>query len=277
MATTNFGVSLSRPMSVSANERRVPDDTATAPARPRPIVAAPFAGEPTPTPISTQHQRISDALDRFEDDVAPILNGEQAGAITPEGRSEMVHDAALPILDAINQAEAAAADLASAANDAYKKTRAALSPRAASATDALNHSMWWQRTSRELDSVPTEKVVAVCQQLIADAAPDELGWLATELPSYLRSRSLPTGWLDAALHQVHPGLRRAAERRRLAHQAADIIASNARSARKALGSAASGSYKRPRLVSPSPKYDPDAQAELVGADRRPTTRDGHRP
>jgi len=76
---------------------------------------------------------------------------------------------------------------------------------------------------------------------------------------------------------VHPGLRRAAERRRLAHQAADIIASNARSARKALGSAASGSYKRPRLVSPSPKYDPDAQAELVGADRRPTTRDGHRP
>jgi hypothetical protein len=217
-------------------------------------------------------------LDKFEDDVAPILNAEQSGTITPQGRSEMVHDAARPALDAINQAEAAAADLAGAADNAYKKTRAVLSPRAASATDALNHSMWWQRTSRELDSVPTEKVAAVCQHLIADAAPDELGWLATELPSYLRSRDVPSDWVDAALRQVHPGLRSAANRRRLTRQAADIIASNARSARKALGSAASGSYKRPRLVNPSPKYDPDAQAELVDAQRGPTTaRDGHRP
>jgi hypothetical protein len=63
----------------------------------------------------------------------------------------------------------------------------------------------------------------------------------------------------------------------LTRQAADIIASNARTARKALASAASGSYKRPRLVNPSPKYDPDAQAELVGAQRGPTARDGHRP
>jgi hypothetical protein len=59
-------------------------------------------------------------------------------------------------------------------------------------------------------------------------------------------------------HQQDRGLRQAAERRKLARQAADIIASNARSARKALASAASGSYKRPRLVNPSPKYDPDA-------------------
>jgi hypothetical protein len=272
-----MATSLSRPM--SANERRVPDDTAvTATVRPKPTIAAPFAGQqPASTPISAQHQRISDALDEFENGARPILANEQSGSITPEGRAEMVHDAARPVLDAINQAEAAAADLASAADDAYKKTRAALSPRAASATDALNHSMWWQRTSRELDSIPTEKVAAVCQQLIADAAPDELGWLATEFPSYLRSREVPCDWLDAALHHVHPGLRTAADRRRLAHQAHDIINSNARSARKALASAASGSYKRPRLVNPSPKYDPDAQAELFGADRGPTTRDGHGP
>jgi hypothetical protein len=266
-------------MGVETRRRPLPDDTATttAPARPWPTVAAPFAGEPTSTPISAQHQRISDALDKFEDDVAPILNAEQSGSITPEGRSEMVHDAARPMLDSINQAEAAVADLASAADDAYKKARAALSPSSTTAVAALNHQQWWARSSREFDSIPTEKVAAVCQQLIADAAPDELGWLATELPSYLRSRDVPCDWLDAALHQVHPGLRSAADRRRLAQQAHDIINSNARSARKALASAASGSYKRPYLVNPSPKYDPDAQAEPVGAQRGPTTRDGHRP
>jgi hypothetical protein len=237
-----------------------------APARPRPTVAAPFAGDPTPTPISKQHQIITEALDKFEDDVAPILNGEQSGAITPDGRSEMVHDAARPALNAINQVEAAATDLVSTADHAYKKTRAALSPQAASAIEALNHSMWWQRTSRELDSIPVEKVAAVCQQLIADATPDELGWLATELPSYLRARGVPTDWVDAALHQVHPGLRSAANRRRLTRQASDIITSNARAVRRAIQSAASGSYRHPRLVNPSPKYDPDAQAELIGAE-----------
>ena len=272
-----MATSLSRPM--SANEHRVPDDTAvTATVRPKPTIAAPFAGEQeASTPIGALHQRIADALDQFESDAEPILAGEVSGKITGDGRAEMVHNVAAPALAAINQADAQAADLASAADDAYKKTRAALSPRAAGATDALNHSMWWQRTSRELDSVPTEKVVAVCQRLIADVTPDELAWAATELPSYLRSRHVPSDWVDAALHQVDPELRTAANRRRLTRQAADIIASNARSARKALASAASGSYKRPRLVDPSPKYDPDAQAELVGADRRPTTRDGHRP
>jgi hypothetical protein len=262
MATNNnFGaIGLSRPM--RGFERRVPDDTAaTAPARPRPTVAAPLASEqPTSTPIGTQHQRISDALDKFEDEVARILNAEQSGAITPEGRSQMVHDVARPALDAISQAEAATADLADAADDAFKKTRAALSPRAANATDALNHTLWWQRTSRKLDSVPAEKVAAVCQRLIADARPDELAWAATELPSYLRSLHIPSDWIDTALHQVHPELRTAAERRRLSRQAADIINSNARSARKALASAASGSYRRPKMVDPT-RYDPDVIAE----------------
>ena len=75
---------------------------------------------------------------------------------------------------------------------------------------------------------------------------------------------------------MHPGLRQAAEHRKLAHQAADIIASNARTARKALASEASGSYRRPGLV-PVDRYDPDAQAELVDGQRGPTTREGHRP
>jgi hypothetical protein len=38
---------------------------------------------------------------------------------------------------------------------------------------------------------------------------------------------------------------------------ADIVAGNARTARKALANAASGSYRRPKLVDPS-KYDPDS-------------------
>jgi len=270
MATnTSFGaVGLSRPMRVET--RRRPDDTALT--RPKLTGAAPFAGEPTPTPISTQHRRISDALDKFEDDVRPVLNGEQSGTITPEGRSEMVRDAARPALDVINQAEASAADLVAAADACYKRVRAGLSPRAASATDALNHSMWWARTSRELDGVPTEKVSAVCQRLIADAAPDELGWLATELPAYLRARGASDDWVDSALRHVHPGLQTAAERRRQYRQAADIISSNARAAKRAIQSAANGSYRRPKLVEPSPRYDPDT--EPVGAERGATTRDG---
>jgi hypothetical protein len=279
MATNNnFGaVGLSRPMSVET--RRRPDDTATTPVRPKPT-GVPFAGEPTSqqrtTPFGTLHQRISDALDKFEGNARTVFDGEQNGLVTQEGRTELLRDAASQPLAEIDAAETAANGLASAADDGYQKTRAGLSPRAASATDALNHSMWWARVSRELDSIPTEKVAAVCQRLIADAASNELGWLAIELPSYLRARNVPTDWLDAALCQVHAGLRQTADRRRLAHQAADIIASNARTARKALASAASGSYKRPRLVNPSPTYDPDAQPELVDAQRGPTTRDGYR-
>jgi hypothetical protein len=266
---------LSRPM--RPDERRVPDTT-TAPARPTLSIAAPINGIVQPTPLGKAHAQIETALDKFEDDARPILNGEQAGTVTPEGRSQMVNHAAAPALNAIDQAEAQAADLASAADDAYKKARAGLSPRPNTALDAMLHQQSWGRTVRELDATPSEKLVGVVQRLIVDAAPDELGTAAIELPSYLRSKGVdPRDWLDAALHQVHPRLRQAAERRKLAHQANDIIASNARTARKALASAASGSYKRPRLVNPSPKYDPDAQAELVGPQRGPTTRDGYRP
>jgi hypothetical protein len=275
MAYNGFS-GLSRPM--RANERRVAD-TATAPARPRLSVAAPISGEqPSATPLGKALAQIKTALDKFEDDVAPILNGEQAGTVAPEGRSQMVNDAAAPALNAIDEAEAQAADLASAADDAYKNARAGLSRRPNTALDAMLHQQWWSCTVRELDATSTEKLVGVVQRLIAGAEPDELAWAATELPSYLRFRDVDPGdWLDAALHQVHPGLRQAAERSKLAHQAADILASNARTARKALASTASGSYKRPRLVNPSPKYDPDAQAELVGPQRGPTTRDGYRP
>jgi hypothetical protein len=255
MDTTNDFPGLKRPMRV--HEKRISD----IPARPNPpAIAAPFAGQHSnaATALSTAHQKIEDALDRFEADVRPILAGEQSGHLSAQGRSEMMANAAAPALDAIREAQARAEDFANAADDAYKKTRAGLSSRATTPLDALNHQQWWSRIVRELDATPSEKLVGVVQRLIAGADPDELAWAATEIPSYLRSRGVDPGdWLDAALHQVHPGLRQAAERRKLAHQAAHIIASNARTARKALASAASGSYRRPRLVSVD-QYDPDA-------------------
>jgi hypothetical protein len=256
MAYNSFS-GLSRPM--HANERRVAD-TATAPARPKLSVAAPISGEqPSATPLGKALAQIETALDKFEDDVAPILNGEQAGTVTPEGRSQMVNDAAAPALNAIDQAEAQAADLASAADDAYKAAMAGLSPQSGDVLEALNRGAYWRRTSRELDAVPAERVVAACQRLIADATPDELRTLATELGPYTRSRSVPDDWLDLALHAAHPPLQAAHDRRRMTRQTAEIIASNARSARKALASAASGSYRRPKLV-PVDRYDPDALA-----------------
>jgi hypothetical protein len=247
---------LSRPM--RPDERRVPDTT-TAPARPTLSIAAPINGIVQPTPLGKAHAQIETALDKFEDDARPILNGEQAGTVTPEGRSQMVNHAAAPALNAIDQAEAQAADLASAADDAYKKARAGLSPRPNTALDAMLHQQSWGRTVRELDATPSEKLVGVVQRLIVDAAPDELRTLATELGPYTRSRSVPDDWLDLALHAAHPPLQAAHDRRRMTRQTAEIIASNARSARKALASAASGSYRRPKLV-PVDRYDPDALA-----------------
>jgi hypothetical protein len=88
---------------------------------------------------------------------------------------------------------------------------------------------------------------------------------------------VPDDWLDATLHQVSPTLKAAAEQRRTATQAAQIVTANGRSAKKAMRDAGHGSYKRPQLVNPSPKYDPDAQAELVAAQRGPTTLDSYRP
>jgi hypothetical protein len=156
VANNDFGsVGLTRPMHVETRAR--PDDTATTPVRRKPT-GVPFAGEPAnqprTTPFGTLHQRISDALDKFEGNARTVFSGEQNGLITQEGRTDLLRDAASHPLAEIDAVETAANDLASAAHDDYAKTRAGLSPRAASATDALNHSMWWARVSRELDSIP---------------------------------------------------------------------------------------------------------------------------
>jgi hypothetical protein len=112
------------------------------------------------------------------------------------------------------------------------------------------------RASQELGALPPERLVPAAQRRIEGASPSELSVLAEELPSFLRSRDVPTDWLDSALEAASPTLKTAAAQRKLARQAYAIIAANGRSAKKATASAGHGSYRRPQLTDAS-KYDPD--------------------
>jgi hypothetical protein len=256
-ADTNFGVGLSRPM--PGFERPVPDDKARmAPAPPKPTVAVPLPGEqPATTPIGKAHHQIKDALTAFEDYVAPILKGEQTGTITPEGRSEMVSDTSAAPSAAVDAAVAAAHGRATEADRAYIAARRALTPSHSDVVAALRADGYWRRISRELDSVEPEKLVPAAQQAIENADDAERGTLSVELGPYLRSRRVDDGWLDIAFEATSATLRDAAAQRKLARQSTAIISSNARAAKRAMQSAGSGSYRRPRLVDPS-AFDPDA-------------------
>jgi hypothetical protein len=241
-------------------EHPSPDDTATpikAPTRQGCSTAAPIRDEPTctSTPIARAHKRIEDVLTAFEHAWGDIAAAEQRGVLTPDGRAEAV--AAATSTDAIDEAAAQAAARVERADADYQAAIAALSPHSNTALDVLDHDMFWRRTSRELDSVPTERVVALTRRLVEDAKPQQLGWLAVELPSYLRSRGMHDDWLDTALQQAVPSLRAAAEQHRKAIQAAQIISANGRTAKNAMRSALHGSYRRPiGLVDLAP-FDPD--------------------
>jgi hypothetical protein len=257
MANTSFP-GLSSPM--RANQRRVPDTAAaTATPTPRLPVAAPIGGEqPASTPIGTANQRIQDALTAFERAWGDIAAAEQRGELTPEGRSAMVADAAAPVIDAIDQATAAAADRVDAADREYRRVRAALAPRPGTELDALNHGQWWSRVVRELDATPQEKVIQAARRVVENADGPELHWAAAELGSYLKSRAVPNDWLDGVLEQASPKLKVASETRRKAEQSRAVVVSNGTSARHAMANALHGSYRRPVGLVDVSAFDPDA-------------------
>jgi hypothetical protein len=252
-----WSAGLTRPM--SAYERRVPDDDAATvvKARPEPSGAAPIRGEPMPTPIAKAHRAILDALDQFEQDWADVSHAEQGGTVTASGRAELVADAARPASDAIDAAVAQAESRAQRADENYQQVRTGLSPQSGDVAAMLRAEAIWRRASQELGALPPERLISATQRRIKGASSAELCVLAEELPSFLRSRDVPTDWLDSALEAASPTLKTAAAQRKLAVQAHAILASNGRSAKRAMESAAHGSYKRPPLVDPTTKYDPD--------------------
>jgi hypothetical protein len=253
--TDSSRTTLSRPMGVETR-RRVPNDAATTgPEKPKPTGAGPIRGEPTSTPIAKAAQAIENALSTFEDAWADIANAEGRGQLTMDGRAVRVAD--VDQSGAVDEAVAQVAARAKKADADYKAARTGLAPHSNTAVDALNHNQWWSRTVRELDGTPAEKLVGTAQRVIETAEGPELGWASVELPSYLRTRNVDDGWVNGALEQVNPKLKAAAETLRKAAQARAIISSNARAAKRAMASAAHGSYKRPLLVDPA-KYDPNA-------------------
>jgi Domain of unknown function (DUF222) len=90
------------------------------------------------------------------------------------------------------------------------------------------------------------------------AEPADETELRGRLPAALASR------LRISRAEANRRVGEAADRRRITRQAADIIAANTRSARRAIQSAANGSFKRPRLVDPTPRYDPGRCATRTG-------------
>jgi hypothetical protein len=251
----NFGgVRLSHPM--SGYERPVPGDTATTvPALPKPSGAVAIRGESQITPIAKAAQAIENALTAFEDAWADIANAEGRGQLTMDGRAARVADADQS--GVVDEAVAAAQARATEADRAYTAARQALTPSHSDVVAALRADGYWRRVSRELDSVAPEKLVPAAQQAIENADDAERGTLSVELGPYLRSRRVDDGWLDTAFEATSATLGDAAAQRKLARQSAAIISSNARTARRAIASAAHGSYRRPiGLVDPA-AFDPD--------------------
>jgi hypothetical protein len=212
-------------------------------------------GESQITPIAKAAEAIENALTTFEDAWAYIANAEGRGQLTIDGRAALVADADQS--GTVDEAVARAASRAEKADADYNAARAGLAPHSNTVVDALRHNQWWSRTVRELDATPAEKLVGTAQRLIETADGPELGWASVEVPSYLRSRNVDDGWVNSALEQVSPKLKTAAAQRKLATQAHAVISSNARAAKRAMQSAGSGSYRRPRSVDVS-AFDPDA-------------------
>ena len=111
-------------------------------------------------------------------------------------------DAALQLPEALSAVESDADAATRKVNDLVKGTRVA-----DDVASQLAAQRYWTRAQRNLDAVKDPaKVVAVAQNLIANADEAQIPVLAEELSEYLGSRSVPAGWLPDALAAKIPGL-----------------------------------------------------------------------
>jgi hypothetical protein len=94
----------------------------------------------------------------------------------------------------------------------------------------------------------TRPLAAAAQNLLADAEDSQIPALAEELPSYLRSRNVPSGWLTTALSSRIPGLSDAQAAETLSARQAAVLAANHQNLTRAIE----------KDTSPPPLLDPYA-------------------
>jgi hypothetical protein len=178
-------------------------------------------------------------------DISPDVLAANKGAFR-------VSDAALalpPALDAV-KADADAAEAKK--DDLIKGTRVDTSSEAGQrAADR-----YWHRKERALDNIKdTSKLTGAVRDLIATTDDSEIPVLVEELPDYLASRSVPSGWLPAALSARIPGLADAQSQATLAARQHAFLAANHQNLQRAME----------RDTSPAPLLDPyAATAEPYG-------------
>ena len=186
------------------------------------------------------------------------ISGIDRDSLTDEGLLAAVAHAAERPTTAIAETERAVQDLARSTAERVESIRNGLSWRGDLAAE-MRAGRTWERLRRILDGTPPNRVTSVAHELVGEADPAELGVLAEELGSYLKSRQLPAGWLTAALTDVSPELKQAAERAAKAVKAQQIVEANARSLRKAMTAARqTGSWRKPPLINPAERQDPDS-------------------
>jgi hypothetical protein len=188
----------------------------------RAAAALRFNGEP----VAAADVAIKHADAAFADHVASTPSD---GSLSPTGVKNYIQQFAdSPAYKAVGDAVQKVADAADAADANVDSVRAGLSSDGDAATE-LRNTRFWNRTQRTLDSVSdAARLSTTAQDLVKNATPDQLGVLLDELPSYLLSKGVPSGWLDAATTTVVPELADAKADAALAHKALQVTSYNAK-------------------------------------------------
>jgi hypothetical protein len=248
-------VAMAKPMRYETRGDALAERLLDAAATPRQPESTSFAGAPRQdTALARAHQHMVSAADNFE----TAMSGIDRGSLTDEGLLAVVAGAAKRPTTAIAEAERAVQDLTRSTAERVESIRNELSPRGDLAAE-MRAGRTWERFRRILDGAPPNRVIGVAHELVGEADPAELGVLAEELGPYLKSRQLPADWLAAALTDVSPELKQAAERAAKAVKAQQIVEANVRSLRKAMTAARqTGSWRKPPLINPAERHDPDS-------------------
>lgn len=169
-------------------------------------------------------------------DISPDVLKANAGAYG-------VSNPALALPGVLDAVKADAEGSAKRVNDLIKSNRVG-----DDVASQLAATRFWARAQRTLDAQRYgAKVVAAAQNLVATASAAEIPVLAEELSDYLASRSIPTGWLSAALASKIPGLADASADATLKARQHAVVAANHQKLFKAIQS----DTAVPQLIDPS--------------------------
>jgi hypothetical protein len=225
-------------------------------ARPEPInQAQPVEWRINPRPGDTQIANAHNTLTAVADEHAKYLvavdaqkdNFSEAGL-----RQQVSAFGETSAAKAVDIAEQAATERTAQAQADYARVLEGLSPKGDAAVEIRNERTL-RRAERALTGAEPGAVAATAQRLIAEAQPEALGVLLTELPSLVQSRGVPGDVVERAATKAVPALADAARKLTKARQSEAIVRNNVARVRDGI---AKGYKLRAPLVDPA-NYDPD--------------------